>query len=379
MAARFGDTAGVSLVPGVRRIAVVRANGLGDLVFALPALAALRAAYPTARLTLMGTSLHRELFAHRPGPVDEVLLVPRSRGVNGDEGTADDEAGLAAFFADARAARYDLAFQLHGGGRYSNPFVRRLGARISVGMRSPDADALDRQIPYVYLQHEVLRYLEVVGLAGAAPVTLDAELTVTESDRGEADGAVPPDGRPLAVVHPGASEPRRHWPPQRFAAVADALAAQGARVVLVGGPREAAVTARVAAAMSRPPVDAAGRLSLRALVGLLARAGVFVGNDSGPLHLARAVGAATVGIYWCANMINAMPFSRRRHRAHASWRVDCPVCGLDCLRHDCPHHESFVADVDLAPVRDDALDLLAAAQNAKGASTSRSGTVVGSS
>ena len=86
----------------------------------------------------------------------------------------------------------------------------------------------------------------------------------------------------------------------------------------------------------------------------------MVGNDSGPFHLAAAVGAATVGVYWCGNLINAGPFTRTRHRPLASWRLDCPVCGTDCTRATCDHTASFVAGVSVEDVVEEALDLLAA-------------------
>lgn len=366
-------------VPGVRRLAVLRANGMGDLVFSLPALAALRAAYPEAEITLLGAPWHAELLEGRPGPVDRVLVVPVSRGVRGDERTEDDTEALDAFFTGIRDERLDLALQLHGGGRYSNPFVRRLGARVTVGMKDRDAIGLDRVLPYAYWQNEVMRYLEVVSLVGAPAVTLEPALAVTPADVEASLAAVPPRGSPLVVLHPGASDPRRRWPPERFAAAADELAAAGAAVALVAAAEERHLTAAVRMAMRQPALDLGGGLSLRALLGLLARARVFVGNDSGPLHLALAAGAASVGIYWCGNMINGGPLTRRRHRAGVSWRVHCPVCDANIVEEGCTHDTSFVADVPVDLIVREALDLLKSPQSAQGASTLLSSTVVGSS
>lgn len=136
-----------ALVPGVDRIAVLRANGIGDFVFTLPALAALRRAYPAAEIVLLGQHWHRGFLTGRPGPWDRVVVVPGCRGVN--DSVPDDPAGIETFFAGMRAERFDLAVQLHGGGRHSNPFVRRLGARVTAGLRTPDAEPLDRWRPYV--------------------------------------------------------------------------------------------------------------------------------------------------------------------------------------------------------------------------------------
>ncbi len=250
-------------VPGVRRIAVLRANGVGDLVFAYPALTALRGAYPDAELTLLGSVWHRDFLSGRPGPVDRVEVVPPSEGVRIDAPRAP-AAEVAGFLAAQRARGYDLAVQLHGGGRFSNPFVAALGARVAVGLRDADAPPLDATVPYRYYQYEPIRFLEVVGLAGAAPATLAPRLGLRPGDVAEADGVlarVGPGG-PLVAVHAGATDGRRRWSPERFAVVADALAAAGARVLLVGATADAPLTAAVAAAMRGPAADLAGTVSL---------------------------------------------------------------------------------------------------------------------
>lgn len=351
------------LVPGVRKIAVLRANALGDYLFALPALDALRSAYPEARITLLGAPWHADVLAGRAGPIDRVLVVPAAPGlrdpVPDDPGPAPD-----AFLAAARAERFDLAIQLHGGGSHSNPLVAGLGARVTAGLRSADAAPLDRWVPYVYYQPEVFRYLEVVALVGAEPVTHQPRLALTDRDRREAESIVAEAGPgtaggPLVALHPGATDPRRRWPSQRFAAVGDALADAGARVLVTGTPTERDLVAEVTGRMGRPAYPMVGRLSIGGLAALYARCAVVVSNDTGPLHLAAAVGAATVGIYWIGNMINGAAVTRTRHRPLISWTVRCPVCGRDCTRHDrCPHDPSFVADVPTDEAVEAALSLL---------------------
>ncbi len=163
---------------GVSRIVVLRGGGLGDLIFAIPAMAALKAAYPGATITLLGTPVHEALVAATKGPVDEVQVLPFSEGVRPGEEDPDE---LDRFFAEMQERRIDLAVQLHGGGRYSNPFLLRLGARHTVGTRTADAASLERTVPYVYYQHEPLRALEVAGFAGAFPEDLEARLTTADS------------------------------------------------------------------------------------------------------------------------------------------------------------------------------------------------------
>src|SRR5919107_5788120 len=194
---------GPELVENVRKIAVLRAGGIGDFIFTLPALHALRATYPEAEITLLGEAWHEELLSDRPGPIGRALAVPRSTGVNGpDTGVDEDEEELERFFARMREERFDLALQMHGGGGYSNPFVRKFEARVTAGARAPGAPSLDRYIPYVYHQSEILRYLEVVSLVGARTADLEPRLSVTDGNLTEAGGAVQEDEGALVALHP---------------------------------------------------------------------------------------------------------------------------------------------------------------------------------
>ncbi|MDQ3856391.1 MAG: glycosyltransferase family 9 protein [Chloroflexota bacterium] len=342
----------------IRRLAVLRANGLGDFLFCLPALEALRLAYPEAEIVLLASPWHEEFLAGRPGPVDRVVVVPPSQGVRVEPNTTPNAQELERFFAGMRAERFDLALQLHGGGRYSNPFVLELGARVTAGLRTADAAPLDLAVPYIYYQPEILRYLEVVSLVGARPSGLEPNVTLKEADVEEAQAVVPDDGRPLAVLHPGANDTRRQWPVEQFAAVGDALVDAGVRVLITGTEPERRLVEGVAHAMRRQAESLCGQLTIGGLAGLLSRCSVVVSNDSGPLHLAAAVGAPTVGIYWCGNLINAGPMTRSRHRPAVSWRLHCPVCGLDCTRDQCPHGASFVVEVAVDEVVSSALELL---------------------
>ncbi len=345
-------------LPGVSKIAVLRANDLGDWMFALPALDALRAAYPNAEIVLLGRPWHARFLEGRPGPIDRVVVVPPSKGVREEEDEGQDRAELDRFFASMRDERFDLAIQLHGGGHYSNPFLLQLGARSTAGLRTADAAMLDRWVPYIYFQPETLRCLEVVSLVDGQPQGLEPKVQVTSQDLEESWQVLSDSDKPLVAIHPGASDPRRRWPPTSFAAVGDALAAAGARVVVTGTASERPLVDAVLGSMSSPVENLCDRLTTNGLAGLLSRCHLVVANDTGPLHLAAAVGAATVGIYWCGNLINADPITRTRHRPILSWRLECPICGRNTIYDNCQHRSSFVADVPIDQVADVALSLL---------------------
>jgi ADP-heptose:LPS heptosyltransferase len=350
----------VELVEGVRKLAVLRANAIGDYLVSLPALEALRAAYPAAELVLLGSGWHASFLAGRPGPVHRCLPVPPTVGVRDDQ-PPSPPAMVDRFFDRMRAERFDLAVQLQGGGRHSNPFVGRLGARVTAGSQAPDAPPLDRTVPYTGDQHEIHRFLEVAGLVGATPVTLEPRLQVTAADRAEAAAALAEDDRPLVVLHPGANDPRRRWPVERLAVVGSELARKGARLAVVGTVADQPLADRLLATLDGKAADLTGRLGLGGLAGLLEQATLLVGNDSGPRHLAAAVGTATVAVHWCVSLGSYGPLYRARHRAPTAWRLHCPVCGINGLHQDCrsSHQASFVADVTTDEVLAEALDLLA--------------------
>jgi ADP-heptose:LPS heptosyltransferase len=161
------------------------------------------------------------------------------------------------------------------------------------------------------------------------------------------------------ALHPGATDPRRRWPPHRLGELGAALAARGARVVLLGGSGDAALVREIRAGLgdaAAHAVDLSGRLTMAGLVGVLERAALFVGIDSGPRHLAEAVGTATVGVFTRANLVDVAPLFRARHRVLVSWASRCAVCGVDYFAAPCGHDASVLADVTvdevLAPARE---------------------------
>ena len=271
-----------SILTDVRKIAVLRANALGDYLFAVPALTALRETYPDAEIVLLGLHWHGAFLAGCAGPVDRVEVVPPYNEV-GYLGEPQPEAE-AQFFDAMRAEHFDLALQIHGGGRNSNPFVQRLGARVTAGLCTPDAPRLDRWLPYVYYQSEIMRYLEVVRLVGATTSAIEPTLARRADDLAEARRVL--SANRVVIVHPGATDPRRRWPVAQFAAVVDALAADGATIAVSGTASERPLVEAVIAAMHAPAIDLCDRLSIGGFAGALALADLLVSNDTGPFHLA---------------------------------------------------------------------------------------------
>lgn len=354
-------------VSGVKKIAVLRSNALGDLIFIMPALTALRETYPKAEIVLLGKPWHQEFWHNRPGPIDRIIVVPVSQGVREEKDRAENRQELEKFFEDIRREQFDIAIQLHGGGKYSNPFLLNLGAKLTVGLKTPDAKPLNRSIPYIYYQNEYLRYLEVISHIGATTSNIEPRINVTDQDLKEARQALGKTNKPLAILHPGASDIRRRWSPEHFAQVGDYLRNKGYRVIVTGVDDEKGVVSQVIKVMKNPGENFCNKLSINGLTGLLSLADIVISNDTGPLHLAEGLNTKTVGIFWCGNLINAGSITRRNHRSLLSWLINCPLCGEDCANSYafdkkretiCDHQVSFVDKVTIDEVIGQIDDLL---------------------
>ncbi len=345
------------IIPGVHKIAVLRASALGDFLFAIPALEALRRTYPEAEIVYLGKSWHQSFVPRHISAIDRVVVVPPCAGVGEAEDFANDTAQLDNFFEEMRRECFDIALQMHGGGRFSNAFINRLGAALTVGSRAPDAEPLDQNIPFSFYQNEVLRCLEIAGLVGAATSDYVPRLVVHEQDVSLARRFA---GRRYAVIHPGASDPRRRWPAEHFGVVASHFCDQGWRVFVTGTSDEYDIVDAVVRSSGGRALGLQDLVDLSELTALLAGAGVVVSNDTGPLHLARAVGAPTVGLYWCGNYITAGPIVLHRHRSLLSWTINCPECGTPCVSsapfaEGCMHQVSFIGDIAVDDVINEAL------------------------
>lgn len=287
---------GASQNATVRRIAVLRALQLGDVLCAMPALQALREAHPGAHLALIGLPWARDLLPRYAGLVDELIEFP---GYPGMPERPFDSAATAAFFQAMQDRRFDLTVQLHGDGTVSNVFVAMLGGARSIGAFRPGRWRPGPDyVPYPEHLSEIDRALAAIGAVHPGPPSAPHRFPLLPSDDAEL-AAVLPDvsAQPVACLHPGARDPRRRWSAERFAAVGDALVERGLRVLLTGGAGEREIHAAVLGAMRRPAETLVGRLALGGFGALLARSRLVVTNDTGASHLAAAVGAPAITIF----------------------------------------------------------------------------------
>jgi ADP-heptose:LPS heptosyltransferase len=298
-----------------RSVVVFRALQVGDTLCAVPALRALRQRLPRARITLVGLPWARQLVERLSREIDEFIAFPGHPAL--PERACDPHA-YRAFVHCVQARRFELALQLHGSGIISNGIITEFETRWQAGFCKLEADASRAWFPYPDSGHEIRRLLALTTHLGAPPCGEGLSFLLNEEDEGElarAGLAGPLSGPAYACLHVGARDEKRRWPLERFAELADALAARGLRIVLTGSEHEHTLIQAVAGAMRAPAFDAAGAISLGAMAVLMRGARLLVSNDTGVSHLAVALGLPSVVIFRASDIRRWAPLDSRLHQA----------------------------------------------------------------
>lgn len=319
---------------GIERILFIKPSSLGDVIHALPAVAALRRRFSQARIDWLVEEEAADIVRGHPA-VTEVIVSGRkawARDALRPRRAPMALGGALGLLRAIRASRYDLAIDLQG--LLKSGIVAWLsGARHRLGFaRSREGSALFLthrvQTPEGPV-HAVDRYMAVVGALGADTGPRDFTIPVGPEAVARAEALLAEAGRPRVVLHPSARWPTKLWEAEGFARVGDALARRaGASIILTGGPGDRA-TAAVAASMRAKPLDLTGRLGLKELAAILARADLMVAVDSGPMHIAAALGTPLVALFGPSDPRRTGPYGGRA----AILREDLPCA--PCLKRRC--------------------------------------------
>jgi lipopolysaccharide heptosyltransferase I len=304
----------------VTRILIVRLSALGDIIHALPAAAALRQAFPQARLDWVVDARHRAILELVPA-IDRrfVISTKPARAGGRDAGQADGvfagAGGLLRLIGELRRRRYDVALDLQGLLK-SAVIARSSGAARVIGFAV--GQLRERAARFFYTEthespgrHVIQKNLSLLAALGVEGAAIEFPLQVPASpivDLVRDQLGLGRDGR-FALVNAGAAWPNKRWPPALFGEVAAALGARhGLRSVVLWGPGEEALAAEVVSASQGAAVASPGT-TIAELVSLSAAAALMVSGDTGPLHIAAAVGTPLVGIFGPTNPERNGPFA----------------------------------------------------------------------
>ncbi|MBF6991754.1 glycosyltransferase family 9 protein [Cupriavidus sp. IK-TO18] len=353
-----------------RQVLCVRLDNMGDVLMSTPAMQALAESMPGRRLTLLTSNAAASLAPHLP-------MVRRVLAWDAPWARHDEAAPVAPGPAMLRCARWLARYRFDAAVIFTVYSQSPLPAAMLCALAGiPLRLACCRENPYALLtdwvperepamqpgqrpRHETRRQLDLVAQVGASARDTRLRFRVLAADRAALAARIAGWRRgrsgPLVVVHPGASAASRRWPAARFAEVAHALATQaGAHVLVTGADSEReTVQAVCAAAHHACVVPLAGALTLGEMGALLEAADLLVSNNTGPVHLAAALGTPVVDLYALTNP------------QHTPWQVPHRTLFADvpcryCYKSTCPQgHHRCLEDVPAAHAVQAALALLA--------------------
>lgn len=290
-------------------ICLLRTSAIGDVTHVVPLVRTLQQAWPHASLTWVVGKLERKLVGDLPGV--EFVTFDKAAGW----------AGMRAVHAALKGRRFDALLQMQVAMR-SNLLSLGIKADRRIGYdhaRSKDLHGLviNERIPARTGEH----VLDAIGSfcepLGLKQTQVRWDIPVTDEAHAWAAEQLPGD-TPTLLVSPTSSHALRNWRAERYAAAMDHAAARDWRVALVGGPSafEREMADAVLAACKSPPLDLTGKDTLKKLMALLGRAQLLLTPDSGPMHMANAVGTKVLGLHAASNPNRSGPYSDRR------WCVD---------------------------------------------------------
>jgi lipopolysaccharide heptosyltransferase II len=325
-----------------RNLLCVRLDTLGDVLMTTPAIRGLKESGKGRRITLLTSGLGEKIARLIP-EIDDVLVfeAPWMKGTGELRGTGES----LELVERLKQLRFDGAviFTVYS----QNPlpaallcFLAEIPLRLAHCRENPYqllTDWVPELEPERLIRHEVKRQLDLAEAAGARPSDLRMSLAVPENARARARNILERAGIGEAsswlVLHPGASAPSRRYPPEHFAAAADQLAGRGWRIVLTGSASEERLISYIRQQMIMPSIGLAGRLSLAELAAVLEAAPLLISNNTGPVHMAAALGTPVVDLYALTNP------------QHTPWAVENRVLSHDvpcrnCYKSVCPegHH-----------------------------------------
>jgi lipopolysaccharide heptosyltransferase II len=320
------------------RILIILLGAIGDVVRGLPLAARVRAGYPDAHLAWAVEPRSAPLLEHHPA-LDECLVFERAGGAR----------SFLAFLQRVRAGRYDLVLDLQ---RHAKSGLVSLASRAPVRLGFHRRNA--KELNWLASTHTIApveargwkldqyqQFADCLELPPLAP-RFDVRLRPAEEARvADLLSGVP---RPFAAFFLGSTWESRLWFAAEWAALADALDARGLATVLVGGADVTNVAAAIVTQSARAPLDLTERTTLRETYGVLARARVAIGPDSGPMHLAAAAGTPVVSLWGATTPARSAPFGSER------WVIVGRVPCAPCYLRRCPIGRQCMRDITAARV-----------------------------
>jgi ADP-heptose:LPS heptosyltransferase len=288
----------------VRRILVIRTAYVGDVLMTLPMLKPLRDGFPGATITFLTSSSAEPVLENCPH-VDEVVTFNPFWFYKAQKGE------YFTFIRDFKSRRFDMVIETRADIREIMALVWPLKARYKVSYGVGGGGwALSHVVPYPGLKHKVEYHLDIARYLGCPVTDVDWGVRLTDDEREKAVSLLKSRGivKPFALVHPGSRLKLKMWRPERYAALIRKMADDGLKVALLGHPSEKDVTDDILDKSGGAAVSLVGAFDMRQLMAVIAEAGLLVCNDSGPLHMAAALGTPVVAVFGPSKSVETAPY-----------------------------------------------------------------------
>lgn len=337
------------------RILVVKLDHFGDVILSTPVFSNLRKAYPNAALHALCGKWGSVVLENHPD-VEKVIEYNSPIFCRSEEPTTLRQTRQ--LFRQLRKQKYDLLIELRGDWRIIRfsalrPTPKRL-CRASLQIANKFG------FQRFSSKHESCRNLDVLKHVGIpTPIQNTTFAISTENDQWVLsflkDHQIKQE-LPIITIHPGSPIDIKRWKPGRFAELADWLITQKrAQILFVGVPDEIQIITQIQAYMKNESINLAGKTTIPQLASILQKSGMFIGNDSGPMHLAAAVDITTIGLFGPGDSNRFGPVGVKCHTIQK--KVDCPPCKGDVCKFG---DEGCMAKIQVKDVIDivEKLDIL---------------------
>ncbi|HEY8400918.1 MAG TPA: glycosyltransferase family 9 protein [Cytophagaceae bacterium] len=298
------------------KIAVFRALQLGDMLCAVPAIRALKAALPQSSITLIGLPWAKSFVERFHHYFSGFIPFP---GYPGLPEQAYDTKAVIAFLQEVVSRQFDLVIQMHGNGSVINPLVSLFNSRYTAGFYQQGSYCPDPAlfIPYPETGSEIHRHVQMVHALGADVNDESLELPLFEEEIHRYEKLVKElklKDKKYICVHAGARDFRRWWGAKNFSFVADKLCEKGYRIVLTGSNMEKEAVRMVESGMKSSCVNLAGETDLGTLALLIKNAKMLLSNDTGVSHVAAAMKTPSVVIFLISDPERWAPLNKELHK-----------------------------------------------------------------
>lgn len=315
-----------------KRILIVRTDRIGDVLLSTPVIKTLRDNYPNAYIAMMVSPYAKDIVEDNPY-LDAVIIYDK-------DGKHKSWRRSLKFARNLRKRRFDLAVILHPTNRahlvtFFAGIPRRIGYNRKFGFLLTDGIEHTKQLGQ---KHELEYNLDLLRCIGIVDYDKNIFMPIREDSEKWADDFLKQEGLKvndkLLAIHPGASCPSKIWPNERFSEVADRLAAKyGFKVLVIAGPKDVTLAQNVSKNMRNLAVNLGGKTSVTQLASLLKRCALLISNDSGPVHIASAVGTPVISIFGRSQKGLGPkrwgPINKRDRILHKE--IGC----IECLAHNC--------------------------------------------